>query len=242
MGLRFELERDWHIYWQNPGDSGGPPTVLWQPVAGVTVGEFEWPVPERIPLGPLMNYGYTNEVVLPFRVKVTGPVAAGTRIEGQVRWMICHDVCIPGQARLGMTLPLGAEERGKVAAWKAQIGAARASVPQPAPATWRSSATSAGQDFVLTVRKDRPATSASFFPLETSQINDSAPQEAKATGRELVIRLRKSDQLTGDPRALRGVLVLASGEAYVVTAPLGATGARPAPRRGTTGRAGSARH
>ncbi len=227
MGLRFELERDWHVYWVNPGDSGAPPTVLWQPTAGVTIGEFEWPVPERIPLGPLMNYGYTNEVVLPFRVKVTGPVAAGTRIEGQVKWMICHDVCIPGQARLGMTLPLGAEERGKVAAWKPQIDAARASVPTPAPATWRSAATSAGQDFVLTVRKDRPATSASFFPLEISQINDSAPQEAKAAGRELTIRLRKSDQLTGNPRALRGVLVLASGGAYVVTAPLGAGTARP---------------
>lgn len=235
MGLRFELERDWHVYWQNPGDSGGPPTVLWQPAPGVTIGEFEWPTPERIPLGPLMNYGYTNEVILPFRVRATKPVADGTRVEGQVKWMICHDVCIPGQARLGVTLPLGPEDAGKVSGWKRQIDGARARIPKAAPDTWQAKATGTATEFVLTVRMDRPATSATFYPLEISQVNDSAPQDVKASGRDLVMRLRKSDQLTGEPRALRGVLVLASGEAYVVTAPLGSGSPRPPQRRGNPG-------
>lgn len=233
MGLRFELERDWHVYWQNPGDSGGPPTVLWQPSAGVTIDEFQWPTPERIPLGPLMNYGYTNEVVLPFRVRVAKPVAEGTRLEGQVKWMICHDVCIPGQSRLAITVPLGADDRGKVAAWKAQIDAARGQVPKAPPATWQVTATGTAREFVVTVRMDRPATTATFFPLDVSQINDSAPQDVKASGRELVMRLQKSDQLMGDPRVLRGVLVFPSGEAYVVAAPLGAGSSRPPQRRGT---------
>jgi thiol:disulfide interchange protein DsbD len=38
LGLTFELDQGWHVYWQNPGDSGGPPVVLWQPASGVRSG------------------------------------------------------------------------------------------------------------------------------------------------------------------------------------------------------------
>lgn len=34
-GLRFRLLPGWHIYWRNPGDSGGPPTIKWSVPDGV---------------------------------------------------------------------------------------------------------------------------------------------------------------------------------------------------------------
>lgn len=225
-GLRFELEQDWHIYWQNPGDSGGPPYILWQPAAGLTPGEFEWPLPERIPLGPIMNYGYTNEVVLPFPIKIAR--ASGTPLEAQVKWLICKDICIPGQARLALTLPVPDADKGRVANWRQQIEESRRRVPPAAPATWRATATSSASEFVVTVRMDKPASGAAFFPLETSQVDDAAPQNVAASGNELVLRLKKSESLKGDPKVLRGVLALKSGPAYVVEATFGGAAVKPA--------------
>ena len=59
-----------------------------------------------------------------------------------------------------------------------------------------------------------------FFPLDVSQVNDSAPQVVRPLERGLEITLRKSDQLTKDPRQLRGVLALPGVPAYVIVAPV----------------------
>src|SRR5271168_188396 len=29
-GVLFRLDSGWHIYWQNPGDSGEPPKIRWE--------------------------------------------------------------------------------------------------------------------------------------------------------------------------------------------------------------------
>ena len=73
-----DIDPGWHTYWINPGDSGDPPAIRWQAETGVVIGEFQWPRPERIPYGPLMNFGYHDSVSLPFRVSL----ASGGRDSG----------------------------------------------------------------------------------------------------------------------------------------------------------------
>src|SRR5262249_10804557 len=68
IGLRQRIEPGWHTYWMNPGDSGEPPRIEWAPAPGFTLGEFAWPPPERIRVGPAMTFGYSDEVVLPLPV------------------------------------------------------------------------------------------------------------------------------------------------------------------------------
>src|SRR5690349_15443146 len=48
IGIRFQTDKDWHIYWQNPGDSGETPRVKWQLPEGIQIGELEWPTPRRL--------------------------------------------------------------------------------------------------------------------------------------------------------------------------------------------------
>ncbi|MGB5670617.1 MAG: protein-disulfide reductase DsbD domain-containing protein, partial [Sedimenticolaceae bacterium] len=62
LGLRFELIPHWHVYWRNPGDSGEAPRVDWQLPGGWRAGNIHWPTPQRIPVGPLVNYGYEDSV------------------------------------------------------------------------------------------------------------------------------------------------------------------------------------
>ena len=64
-GLYFRIEEGWHIYWQNAGDSGEPPTVTWHVPPDVQAGPILWPVPKRIDVEPFVNYGYEEEILLP---------------------------------------------------------------------------------------------------------------------------------------------------------------------------------
>src|SRR3954466_14546018 len=63
-GLRLRMEPHWHTYWKNPGDSGLPTRIEWTLPAGWKAGEIQWPYPMPLPVGPLMNYGYEDEVLL----------------------------------------------------------------------------------------------------------------------------------------------------------------------------------
>ena len=70
-GLYFKMEPGWHIYWKNPGDSGEPPHIHWTLPAGITASPMQFPAPERLPLGPLMDFGYENEVYFPIPLTVS---------------------------------------------------------------------------------------------------------------------------------------------------------------------------
>src|SRR5262245_6055422 len=62
VGVHFVLEKGWHIYWVNPGDSGQPPVFKWQLPEGFSAGEIQWPHPERMQnTSQLADYGYHDD-------------------------------------------------------------------------------------------------------------------------------------------------------------------------------------
>jgi thiol:disulfide interchange protein DsbD len=220
LGLRFDLDPDWHIYWLNPGDSGGPPEARWGLPPGLQVAAFEWPAPYRFEVGGMINYGYHGTVVLPVRV-ITASEAltpAGT-VTAAVRWLACANVCISGRSDLELSFPLGPDERREAAGWKTAIDAARSRVPKPAPPAWKAEARAAGEAFVVDVVTGSREAQAVFFPLEVSEVDDSAPQEVIPRPDGVRLVLRQSRQLVGVPGVLTGVLSLSGGRAYVIEAP-----------------------
>jgi len=64
LGLHFELQSGWHIYWINPGDPGEPPRVQWRLPAGFRTESIQWPAPQRIEDHSLVDYGYEGEALL----------------------------------------------------------------------------------------------------------------------------------------------------------------------------------
>ena len=76
-GLHFVLDKGWHIYWINAGDAGEPPRVDWQLPTGITAGDLQFPAPQRLPLGPLMDFGYEKEVLLPVPMRTDASVKPG---------------------------------------------------------------------------------------------------------------------------------------------------------------------
>jgi thiol:disulfide interchange protein len=96
LGLRLEHIPHWHTYWKNAGDSGLPTTMSWTLPAGVSAGDIDWPVPQRLPIGPLLNFGYEGTVLLPVPVTISKPIAAGSmHVKLDADWLVCKIECIP---------------------------------------------------------------------------------------------------------------------------------------------------
>jgi thiol:disulfide interchange protein DsbD len=108
LGLKLVHKKGWHTYWLNPGDSGLPTQLQWSLPAGLKAGEIAWPVPHRLPVGPLMNHGYEGTLLLPVPVTVeqTLPEQALT-IGLQADWLVCENVCIPEGGDFSLKLPAG---------------------------------------------------------------------------------------------------------------------------------------
>ncbi len=57
VGLDLILDDGWHVYWQNPGDSGVSPKIKWVLPSGIKAGDIHWPYPQRLSVGPLTGFG-----------------------------------------------------------------------------------------------------------------------------------------------------------------------------------------
>jgi len=214
VGLLFRLDPGWHIYWQNPGDSGEPPEVQWQLPAGFSAGAIRWPQPIRLVTGTVVDYGYEGRVLL--MVPIKGPLALhSTRmpsVSADVKYIVCREICIPGKAHVTLAAPPG----GDWGPWRALFAQARQQLPRPAP--WSVTAEASKSQFILTVRGAPQVPSVMFFPLEPNQIDNASRQEFEPTRSGFRLRLKKSDLLVKPITSLRGLIVLGPGRAFEVGA------------------------
>ena len=111
LAVRFDLEEHWHIYWKNPGASGLSTTIDWVLPEGIEAGEVQWPAPERIQLGGLVNYGYEEEAVFIVTLQAPEDLKLGSdlAITANLFWLICKETCLPGEAALDLVLPVASK-------------------------------------------------------------------------------------------------------------------------------------
>jgi thiol:disulfide interchange protein/DsbC/DsbD-like thiol-disulfide interchange protein len=96
LGLKLDHIPHWHTYWKNAGDSGLPTTLSWTLPAVASAGDIDWPVPQRLPLPPLLNFGYEGTVVLPVPVTINEAIDGGVlRVALRADWLVCKVECIP---------------------------------------------------------------------------------------------------------------------------------------------------
>lgn len=111
LGLRLDAAEHWHTYWKMGGDSGEPTSLNeWAAPEGTTVGEIQWPAPHWLPFydTDLVNFGYEEEVILPIEVTIPADFEGDSvELSTLAFWNVCEQICIPGDQRLSLTLPIG---------------------------------------------------------------------------------------------------------------------------------------
>jgi thiol:disulfide interchange protein DsbD len=129
VGLQLAHQPQWHTYWKNAGDSGLPTRLEWTLPAGVSAGDIVWPVPQKIRVGSLANFGFEGTVLLPVPLAVgKGFAASGDNLEIKLAasWLVCKQECVPQDGSFVLQVPL----RGSTALHAAAFEKARAAAPQ----------------------------------------------------------------------------------------------------------------
>ena len=120
LGLHLRHAPGWHTYWKNPGQAGAATSVQWQLPQGWMAGEVDWPVPVKIPVEALINYGYDGDVLLAAPVQVQATADAATVSVGlQANWLACKIECVPQQGEMRLQLPVGPPVAGDAAVFAA---------------------------------------------------------------------------------------------------------------------------
>jgi thiol:disulfide interchange protein len=217
------LDKGWHTYWRNPGDAGEPTTIRWTLPAGWRAGDIAWPAPNRLPVGPIMNYGYEGKVVLAVPIEVPQGARPGeaAKLAATVDYLVCAEVCVPGSATVDLTVPVVAGVPAADPIGGPEIAAALASSPKPSGLTARFQV--AGPRLSLAITGDplagATARGAYFYPYAETLIDYGKPETIDRGRRGLTLAMTPGEAFAkgAAPGSVAGVLAV-DGRAYEVTA------------------------
>jgi thiol:disulfide interchange protein len=234
LALTQDIQKGWHTYWRNSGDSGEATVITWTLPAGWTAGDIIWAPPSREPTGPLMNYGYHGQVLLP--VAITAPRDAHpgqtVTLQADAQFLVCADLCVPEDARLSITLPVTAAPGGPDPAWGGRIAQALDAAPKGDGLTAATSKDPKALKLAVVGAplKGLDKADAYFFPFKANLIDHARPQaiERGPDGLTLTLALSATPPADSEYAQVAGVLELA-GKAYEIHAapgplPAGASG------------------
>jgi len=110
--IDLRMDKDWHTYWRNSGQSGLPTTVDWQLPKGVTAGELQWPVPRKLPEPEQTTYVYENGAALLVKLTLASDLPAGPlTLKARLDWLECQTKCVKEGADVETTLNIGSETK-----------------------------------------------------------------------------------------------------------------------------------
>lgn len=215
VALRIKHAPHWHTYWRNPGDSGLSTKINWSLPKDFVAGPIQWPYPKRLPLGPLTNFGYENELLL--LTEITPPVTlkAGDAVDiaAKADWLVCKDVCIPEGGQVGIKLQV-LDSAPASSPWANAFAAARAALPVT-PLGWRFNAAVKGKEVAVAMSPDGPVThqpkDVFFYPYQEGVMENALPQPVKTEGRNLVLTAKLTDPVAADLKVVPGILVSQNG-------------------------------
>ena len=219
LALSMTPEKDWHGYWQNPGDAGAPADIAWTLPRGVTVGPLRYPVPQRLIVQGLMNYVYERPYALLMTLTVPKTMAPGTpiRLAGKARWLACSPViCVPEQGLVALDLVVG---DGVVpAAARARFDGWRAKLPMPLgrPASFEKRENRIR--IAIPFPEGRAVANPYFYPATDGVIDYGAPQWISRRGDRLIVEAKALANPVAQVSAIDGLIAIGPDRGLSLTA------------------------
>jgi len=209
VGLLIEHEPEWHTYWRNPGDSGLETRFSWTLPEGFEAGPIQWPWPERHEIGHLVNYGYSDTILLPVRIEPPADLEPGQDVTLTLKadWLVCRIECIPGSAELALTLPVGRDAGGASAHAAAFDAADRR---RPTTVEWPAVFSVDGDRVGVQVQEISgiaAADSLVFFPAHPTLVEHADDAFFAVDGDTLQVSQKRSPFFSSLPETLEFVVV-----------------------------------
>ncbi|MCA9669843.1 MAG: thioredoxin family protein [Myxococcales bacterium] len=111
VGLLFSLDKGWHIYWTNSGQSGLPTKIVYK-AKQLQIGAARWPGPHVESEGEgedaVTTYGWSEEVLLARRARVAAEAKGeAITLRAKATFLACETTCIPGTIEVVKRIALG---------------------------------------------------------------------------------------------------------------------------------------
>ena len=204
IGVEQTLDPHWHTYWINPGDSGTAPRIDWTLPKNFKMADIQWPIPSRLPMGPLVNFGYETKTVLLQDLTAPETLPDGPlTLKADIEILVCNEICIPETHSATLTLNNGA------AGHPTAIATARAALPLDMG--WESTMKEMDGELVATIHTDNNdafanTRSVDIFPEEWGLIDNTAPSAASLTEDGLVIHKPRGERHLSEVPVTRAIV------------------------------------
>lgn len=211
FAVRISPREGWHAYWKNAGNSGAAPIFDWFMTSG-EAGDPHFPVPRRLPVGPLMNYGYNGDVLFLFEHRAPSSGALEGTLEAE--WLVCEVECVPQLATFDFAVPVNNIVEPEIDSRMAALFAkARESLPEPS--FWDAALAVSDTASHLTVFMDETEAekveTAYFFPAGIGVADYAAEQTVSTSEAGLLLTISRPSG-SPDVTNAEGVLVMSFGE------------------------------
>ncbi len=226
-GLLLKMVPDWHTYWQYPGDAGIPTEIKWQLPPGWKADPIQWPIPLKLAEpGDIEIYGYHDEVLL--MMELTPPSTIGEKsvhLAGDVDWLVCEKVCIPGSGKVQLDLPVGETATPANAElftkFRAQLPRA---LPSEAGAALHWTRTAKAFQLAIADKSLAQKPAFDFYPLPESPTVIGHPKKETASDGSVVFTI-PIETADAQLQSLDGLVVIDQGQAWSLGAKSPATAA-----------------
>ncbi|MCB1099569.1 MAG: hypothetical protein KDN22_28620 [Verrucomicrobiae bacterium] len=224
VAVRLKTADHWHVYWENPGDSGTPVKVTWELPDSAKAGELQFPAPKEYEIAGFVTYGHEGEVFLLSQLNLAPNVPVGTivPVKAKVSWLACDpNRCVPGRAELSLNLKVTATDP-KPNRWTTKIKLAQEGLPIAVQGTAKASA---GKVTIEVPAKNLPkivgaSKPAGFFPAQSGHFKIGAPKPSVTTDSTGNLKIILQKEAGNDlPDEIRGVVTFTSGPPFLVKAP-----------------------
>jgi thiol:disulfide interchange protein DsbD len=244
-GIHLVMQPNWHTYWRNPGDAGIATTVKWTLPVGITAGEIQWPVPEKLVADDLTGYVYDQDVVLLVPITLASNLPSGPLpLKAEVNWLECslEGSCVQGKAAVESTLNVGAETTtgagaGLIDTWRNKLPLSGSDLA--AKAWWEKPAVGDLRPVIFEWPAPAASAKADFFPYGSEKFDvQSKTEELSAPAGKVRLRVQIKKEEEGDwPGMIAGLLVETTGTgvmAHEINLPIEnpVVAAAPAPSAG----------
>jgi thiol:disulfide interchange protein DsbD len=210
------MDKHWHTYWKNPGDSGLPTKIEWNLPDGFVPGVIQWPYPKRFEESGLVSFGYEGEVFIITQIEAPKAIKTGTnaKLSASVDWLVCKESCIPGHADLVIIMPVKNKSPKIDERWVNHFKKTRKKLPKTS-SEWKIK-TSINKNQIL-IHIDPPSEfkgelkNITFFPEQGGIANYSGSQNLKRSQDGYILEVLRSKLSTRLPARLKGVLLSPEG-------------------------------
>lgn len=222
VAATFEIVPDWHIYWENPGESGAPTQLELDLPDGCTTDagsngkpRLDFPVPTVFTHGETV-FGYEKSVTLSVAVTLPSELpAGGLPTVVRASWLVCKERCLMGrgEGRVDLAKPVGVDSKQGQA-----LSESLSRLPKPLPKSWRVSFTEVTAESAVLVVEAPGEVAADaewqFIPADAPGVILASGYRAEAKGRTLRVPLTLSrESALGKPLQAAGLVVLGKNAA-----------------------------